>query len=34
MFKLIKKTIYFKIFSEHNVNFVMDLLDNSGKFKN
>ena len=28
-----KKTVYFKRFSDHNINFVMNLLDNSGKFK-
>ena len=33
MCELTKKTVFFKRFSEHNVNFVMDLLDNSGKFK-
>ena len=26
-------TLYFKRFSEHNVTFVMDLLDNSENFK-
>ena len=33
MYKLIKKVVYFKRFSEHNDNFVMPLLDNSGKCK-
>ena len=33
MCKLIKKTVYFKRFSEYNVNFVMDVLVNSGKCK-
>ena len=33
MCELTKKTVFFKRFSEHNVNFVMNLLDNSGKFK-
>ena len=33
MCELTKKTVFFKRFSEHNVNFVMDLLDNYGKFK-
>ena len=28
-----KKTVCFKRFSQHNNNFEMDLLDNSGKFK-
>ena len=33
MCELIKKTLYFKRLSDRNVNFVMDLLDNSGKIK-
>ena len=28
-----KKTVYFKRFSEYNVNFMMDVLVNSGKCK-
>ena len=31
--RITEKTVYYKRFSEHNINYVMDLLDNSGKFK-